>query len=88
MGNQKKHVVGVIGENDEILMVRKTHPTEKYMPANNDEPQLAYTVQERNAHFEICAASGRIILVCDDDQVGCIPCTANNIGKIKNMLLV
>jgi hypothetical protein len=67
MGNQKKHAVGVIGENDEILMVRKTHPTEKFMPANNDEPQLAYTVQERNAHFEICAASGRVVLVYADE---------------------
>ncbi len=66
-GESKKHAVGVIGENDEILMVRKTHPTEKFMPANNDEPQLAYTVQERNGRFEICAASGRIILVYADE---------------------
>lgn len=49
-----------------MLMVRKTHPTEKFMPANNDDPQLAYTVQERNARFEVCAASGRIVLVCGD----------------------
>ena len=27
-GESKKHAVGVIGENDEILMVRETHPTE------------------------------------------------------------
>ena len=47
-------------------MVRETHPTEKFMPANNDEPQLAYTVQERNTRFEVCAASGRVVLVCAD----------------------
>ena len=50
-----------------MLMVRKTHPTEKFMPANNDEPQLAYTVQEHNARFEVCASSGRVILVCGDE---------------------
>ena len=27
IGESKKHAVGLIGENDEILMVRKTHPT-------------------------------------------------------------
>lgn len=48
-------------------MVRKTHPTEKFMPANNDEPQSAYTVQEHNAHFEICTASGRVVLVYADE---------------------
>ena len=37
------------------------------MPAVAADPQLAYTVQERNAHFEICAASGRTILVFDDE---------------------
>ena len=37
------------------------------MPANDDEPQLAYTVQEHNARFEICAASGRVVLVCEDE---------------------
>ncbi len=47
-------------------MVRKTHPTEKFMPANNDEPQLAYTVQEHNARFEICTTSGRTVLVFAD----------------------
>ena len=67
MGNQKKYAVGLIGENVEILMVRKTHPTEKFMPANNDEPQLAYTVQKHNVRFEICTTSGRIVLVCDDE---------------------
>ena len=48
-------------------MVRKTQPTEISMPANNDEPQLVYTVQERNARFEVCTASGRTILVCADE---------------------
>ncbi len=37
------------------------------MPVVTDEPQLSYTVQEHNAHFEICAASGRTILVFDDE---------------------
>ena len=48
-------------------MVRKTHPTEKFMPANGDEPQLAYTVHEQNGRFEICAASGRVVLVYADE---------------------
>ena len=37
------------------------------MPVVTDDQQLAYTVQERNARFEICAASGRTILVFDDE---------------------
>ena len=37
------------------------------MPDAKDDPQLAYTVQERNARFEICAASGRVIMVCADE---------------------
>jgi len=49
-------------------MVRKTLPTEKFMPANNDEPQLAYTVQEKNTRFEVCSASGRVVLVCGDED--------------------
>ena len=47
-------------------MVRKTHPTRKFMPANNDDPQLAYTVHERGGRYEVCAASGRVIMVCAD----------------------
>ncbi len=37
------------------------------MPVVTDDQQLAYTVQERNAHFEISAASGRIVLVYEDE---------------------
>jgi hypothetical protein len=42
------------------------------MPDVNDDPQLAYTVQaytvqERNTRFEVCAASGRVVLVCADE---------------------
>lgn len=37
------------------------------MPVVTDETQLAYTVQERNTRFEVCASSGRTILVCDND---------------------
>ena len=37
------------------------------MPVVTDDQQSAYTVQERNARFEICAASGRTILVFDDE---------------------
>ena len=48
-------------------MVRKTHPTEKFMPANNDEPQSAYTAHEQDSRFEVCAASGRTILVFEDE---------------------
>jgi len=49
-------------------MVRKTHPTRKFMPANNDDPQLAYTVHERDGRYEVCAASGRVIMVCNDES--------------------
>ncbi len=37
------------------------------MPADKEDPQLAYTVQERNARFEVCAASGRVVLVYADE---------------------
>jgi hypothetical protein len=37
------------------------------MPADKDDPQLAYTVQQRKTRFEVCAASGRTILVCEDE---------------------
>ncbi len=37
------------------------------MPANNDEPQLAYTVNEQKGRFEVNAASGRIVMVCEDE---------------------
>ena len=37
------------------------------MPADKEDQQLAYTVHEQDSRFEICAASGRTILVCDDE---------------------
>ena len=37
------------------------------MPDVKDDPQSAYTVHERNSRFEICAASGRIVLVYADE---------------------
>jgi hypothetical protein len=37
------------------------------MPVVKDDPQLAYTVHEQNGRFEVCAASGRTILVCEDE---------------------
>ena len=37
------------------------------MPDVKDDPQLAYIVQKRNTRFEICAASGRVIMVCGDE---------------------
>lgn len=37
------------------------------MSANKDGSQLVYTVQHHNARFEICAASGRVVMVCDDE---------------------
>ncbi len=37
------------------------------MPADKEDPQLAYTVHQHNARFEVCAASGRTILVCADE---------------------
>lgn len=44
------------------------YPTEKLMPANNDEPQSAYTVHKRDGRYEVCAASGRVIMVCHDES--------------------
>lgn len=32
-----------------------------------NDPELAYTVQQHNKRFEVRAASGRTILVCDDE---------------------
>jgi len=37
------------------------------MSANKDDSQSAYTVQKRNARYEVCAASGRIVMVCEDE---------------------
>ena len=48
--------------------MRKTHPTRKFMPPNNDDLQSAYTVHEREDRFEVRAASGRVIMVCNDES--------------------
>jgi hypothetical protein len=37
------------------------------MPVVTNEPQLAYTVHEQNSRFEVSTASGRTILVFDDE---------------------
>ena len=37
----------------------------------NEVQQLAYTVHEQNARFEVCAASGRVIMVCQDEGSAC-----------------
>ena len=37
------------------------------MPDEKEYPQLPYTVQQRNTRFEVCVASGRTILVCEDE---------------------
>lgn len=34
---------------------------------NNIVEGLMYSVQERNTRFEVCSASGRTILVCEDE---------------------
>ena len=34
----------------------------------NDEPQAAYSVHERDDRYEVCAASGRVIMVCNDQS--------------------
>ena len=31
-----------------------------------NDPQSAYTVHEQNDRFEVCTASGRVIMVCGD----------------------
>lgn len=38
------------------------------MPDVEDDPQLAYSVHEHDARFEVCAASGRVIMVCNDES--------------------
>ena len=37
------------------------------MQLAKDDPQLAYSVHVRNARFEVCVASGRVILVFNDE---------------------
>lgn len=38
------------------------------MTEDKDYQQTAYTVQERNARFEVCAISGRVIIVCENES--------------------
>jgi hypothetical protein len=33
-----------------------------------DDQQLAYTVREHDGRFEVCNASGRVIMVCADES--------------------
>jgi hypothetical protein len=49
-------------------MVRRGHPTGKIMPVNNDDPQSAYTVHELDGRYDVCTASGRVIMVCNDES--------------------
>lgn len=37
------------------------------MPAVKDDPEFAYTVHERDSRFEVCAASGRTVMVSEDE---------------------
>ena len=37
------------------------------MPALPDELRSAYTTLERDGRYEICAPSGRVIMVCNDE---------------------
>jgi hypothetical protein len=37
------------------------------MPAVTDDPQSVYTVHEREGRYEVCAVSGRVIMVCNDE---------------------
>lgn len=37
------------------------------MSADKDDSQSAYTVHEQDKCFEVCATSGRTILVCADE---------------------
>jgi len=38
------------------------------MPDVKEDPQSAYTVHERDGRFEVCNASGRVIMVCADES--------------------
>ena len=37
------------------------------MPDVTDDPQLAYTVNGQKDRFEVNVASGRIVMVCEDE---------------------
>ena len=38
------------------------------MPDVKDDPQSAYTVHECDGRYEVHAASGRVIMVCNDES--------------------
>jgi len=38
------------------------------MPDVKDDPQSAYTVHERDGRYQVRAASGRVIMVCNDES--------------------
>lgn len=38
------------------------------MPDTTEDTQSAYTVQERGNRYEVRAASGRVIMVCNDEN--------------------
>jgi len=38
------------------------------MPDVKDDKELAYTLRKHNGHYEVCAASGRVIMVCGDES--------------------
>jgi hypothetical protein len=37
------------------------------MPDTKNKPQIGYIVQERNGRFEVCVASGRTVMVCEEE---------------------
>ncbi len=38
------------------------------MPDETDDSHIAYAVKARDGRFEVCAATGRVIMVCHDDR--------------------
>lgn len=38
------------------------------MPDIKDSPQVTYSVQKQGGRFEICTASGRVVIVCGDES--------------------
>ena len=38
------------------------------MPDVKDDTQSAYSVYEHNGRYEVCAASGRVIMICNDES--------------------
>ena len=38
------------------------------MSGETDDRDVVYSVRERDGRFEVCAASGRVIMVCHEDR--------------------